>query len=75
MLRVADFGACIDNFLSSFKKFSSKLSELKDFSFDERVAQSSYGMVDKLLVRLSVFKYALMERGERRLGTVAWSCL
>ena len=38
VLRMADFGACVDNFLSGFKKFSGELSELKDFSFDERVA-------------------------------------
>ena len=74
MLRVTDFGASVDDFLSGFKEFLGKLSELKDFSFDKRVAQSSYGTVDELLVRLSVLEYALTERGEQRLGAVAGSC-
>ena len=59
MLCVMDFGACIYDFLSSFEEFLGELSELKDFSFNERVTQSSYSTVDELLVRLSVLEYAL----------------
>ena len=38
MLRVTDFGTSVDNFLSGFEELLGKLSELKDFSFNERVA-------------------------------------
>jgi hypothetical protein len=38
VLGVADFGVGVDYFLSSFKKFLSELSELKDFSFDKWVS-------------------------------------
>ena len=64
VLRVADFGASVDNFLASFKEFLGKLAKLEDFPFDEWVVQSSYGMVDELLVRLPVLEYALSKRGE-----------
>jgi hypothetical protein len=37
VLRVVDFGASVDNFLAGFEKFLSKLSELKDFPFNEWV--------------------------------------
>jgi hypothetical protein len=38
MLCVANFGAGVDNFLSSFEEFLGELSELKKLPFDERVA-------------------------------------
>ena len=38
VLCVTNFGAGVDNFLTSFKKFLGKLSELKNFSFNEWVA-------------------------------------
>ena len=37
VLSMVNFGACIDDFLSSFEQFLSKLSELANFSFDERI--------------------------------------
>ena len=46
MLSVADRGTCIDNFLPGFEEFLGKLPELKNFSFDERVAQSSHCAVN-----------------------------
>ena len=75
MLGVADLSAGIDHFLSSFEKFLGKLSKLKNFSFDERVSQSSYCAIDELLIWLPVLEYALSEGGERRLSTVTWSSL
>ena len=75
MLSMANFGAGVDHFLSSFEKFLSKLSKLKNFSFDKRVSQSSYCAIDKLLVQLPILEYALSERGERQLSAVAWSGL
>jgi hypothetical protein len=38
VLRVTDFGAGVNDFLSSFEELLSELSELKNFSFDERVS-------------------------------------
>ena len=38
VLRVMNFGASVDDFLSGFKEFLGKLSELEDLSFDEWVA-------------------------------------
>ena len=75
VLGMTDFGAGVDYLLPSFKKLLGELSELKDFSFDERIAQSSYCAVDELLVWLSVLKYVLPKRGEWRLGPVVWSSL
>jgi hypothetical protein len=75
MLGMADFGASIDDFLSSLEKFLGELSKLKNFSFDERIPKPTYSVVDELLIRLPVFKQALSEWGKRRLGTVAWSSL
>ena len=56
MLGVANFGTCVDHFLASFEELLSELSELKHFSFNERVPQSSYSAVDELLIRLTVFE-------------------
>ena len=75
MLSMADFGAGVNHFLPSFEKFLGKLSKLKNFSFDKQVSQSSYCAIDELLVWLPVLEYALSERGEQRLSTVAWSSL
>ena len=38
VLRVTDFGAGVDNFLSGFKELLGKLPELKDLSFNEGVS-------------------------------------
>ena len=38
VLRMSYFSSGVDDFLASFKKFLGKPSELKDFSFNERVA-------------------------------------
>ena len=38
VLRMTDLGARINNLLSSLEEFLRELSELKDLSFDERVA-------------------------------------
>ena len=46
MLGVTDFGARVDHFLSGFEKLLGELSELKDFSFDKWVAQSSHRTVN-----------------------------
>ena len=70
LLGMVNLGACVDHLLSSFQKFLSELSELKDFSFDERVSQSSDCVVNELLIRLSVFEDTLLEGVERGLSAV-----
>ena len=73
MLGVADLGASVDYFLSSFEKLLSELSKLEDLSFDEWIPESVHCTVDELLVRLPILKYVLPEWGEWRLGAVARS--
>ena len=46
VLSMADLGACVDNFLVGFEEFLGELSKLENFSFDERVAQSSHSAID-----------------------------
>ena len=38
LLRMADFGTGIDDFLSGFEEFLREMSKLKDFPFDEWVS-------------------------------------
>ena len=38
VLHVTYFGTGVDDFLVSFEKFLGKLAELKNFSFNERIA-------------------------------------
>jgi hypothetical protein len=64
MLGVADLGMCVDHFLLGFEKFLCELSELKNFSFDKRIAQSLHRAVDQSLIWLSVFEKALPKRRE-----------
>ena len=71
LLSVADFGAGVDHFLLGFEELLSEVSELKDFSFNERVSQPLYCSVDELLVRLSILENALAEGMKRRLGSVS----
>ena len=71
LLGVADFGVGVDHFLLGFEELLSELSELKDFSFNERVPQSSYCSVDELLVWLSVLKNALTKRVKWRLSAIS----
>ena len=64
VLSVADFSTCIDHFLPGFEEFLGKLSELKNLSFNEWIAQSSHRLINELLVRLPVFEETLSERRE-----------
>ena len=73
LLGVVDLGACVDHFLSGFQEFSSELSELKDFSFDEWVSQSSNCVVNELLVWLSMLEDVLSKRMERGLSAISRS--
>ena len=72
---MTDFGASIDHFLLGFEEFLGEVSKLKDFSFNERVSQSLYRVVDELLVRLSILEDALAKGMEQGLGTVSRSSL
>ena len=73
LLGMMDFGACVDHLLSSFLELLSELSELKDFTFNERVSQSSNCVVDELLIQLPVLEDALPKGIERGLGTISRS--
>ena len=73
VLGVTYLRASVNDFLSSFEELLSEVSELEDLSVDERVAESPYCAIDNRLVRLSVLEYALLERRERGLGSVARS--
>ena len=75
LLGVTDFSMSIDHFLLGFEELLGEVTELKDFSFDKRVSQSLYRMVDELLVRLSIFEEMLTKGMERRLGAVSRSSL
>ena len=59
VLGMADLGMCVDHFLSSFEEFLSELSKLKNFPFNEWVAQPSHRAVNQLLKQLSILKKAL----------------
>ena len=74
-LGLSNFGTGVDHLLSGFKEFSGELSKMENFTFDEWVPQSSYGSVDKLLIRLSMFEDSLAKGMEWRLSAVARSGL
>ena len=71
LLSMTGFSAGIDHFLLSFKELLGEVSELKDFSFNERVSQSLYSMVDKLLVRLPILKDSLPKGMEWGLSAIS----
>ena len=73
VLGMANLGTRVDHFLVGFEKLMSELSELKDFSFNKWIAESSYGAVDEVLIRLAVLEKSLPERGERQLRAIAGS--
>ena len=73
LLGVVDFSAGIDHLLLSFEEFLGEVSELKDFSLNERISQSLHHVVDKLLVRLSILEDTLTKGVEWRLGAVSRS--
>ena len=74
LLCMSNFGARIDDFLSSFLELLSEVSELQHLSFDEGVSQLLYGSIDDRLVWLSGLEDSLAERVERGLRTIARSC-
>ena len=74
LLRVLDFGASVNDFLSSLEEFLGEVPELQHFSLDEGVSQLLYGAVDNRLVGLSVLKNALSKGMKRGLRTIARSC-
>ena len=74
LLCVLDFGTSVDNFLPSFLKFSSEVSELYHLSFDEGVSQLLYCLIDDGLVGLPGLEDVLTKGMERGLHTITRSC-
>ena len=52
LLRVSNFIACLDDFLSSFEELLSEVSELYHLAFDERVSQLLYRSINDGLIRV-----------------------
>ena len=74
LLRVLDFGASVDDFLSGLLKLLGEVLELQHLSFDEGVPQLLYGSVDDELVRLSELEDALSKGMKGGLRTLTRSC-
>ena len=74
LLRMADFGPSVDDFLLGFEELLSEVPELQHFSFDKGVPELLYSTINNELMRLSVLEDTLSKGVKRGLRTIVRSC-
>jgi hypothetical protein len=73
LLRMSDFGARVDDFLSSLLQLLGEVSKLQYLSFKEGIPLLSHSAVDNGLVGLPILEETLSKGIERGLRTLTRS--